>query len=538
MEQSVRLHWLKHLVYIRGSCNVQNAVGREIPEDILQLTGKEVFHGNEYFDGYEFQKSGTKIQSINHSGGNKLVKNLREAIKKCGIRDGMTLSFHHHFRDGDYVVNMVMEEIHCMGIKNITICASSLGKAQDDLVKYIEDGTITNIQSSGVRGEIGRAISQGKLQGLAIMRSHGGRVRAIETGETHIDIAFIGAPTCDDYGNCRGVGGKSDCGVLSYAMVDADYADKVVAITDCLVPFPNFPAHISMTKVDCVVVADAIGNPKKIATGAAKPTKDMRKLMMADYCTEFVVHTPYFKNGFSYQTGVGGASIASTISLAKVMQEKGIRMRFGVGGLTKPMCDLLLNNQVDVLLDTQDFDLDAVESVKDERHFTISAGEYANPFNKGAVVNKLDFVILAALEVDVNFNCNVVVGSDGIITGAQGGHPDTAAGAKCAIVITPLLQGRIPAIRTEVTTVTTPGESIDVVITEYGIAINPRRKDLQDCMQQVSLPFVTIEELRDIAYKIAGIPEPVEFEDRIVGIIESRDGTIMDVVRQIKTGEE
>ena len=260
--------------------------------------------------------------------------------------------------------------------------------------------------------------------------------------------------------------------------------------------------------------------------------------MMADYCTEFVVHTPYFKNVFSYQTGVGGASIASTISLAKIMQEKGIRMRFGVGGLTKPMCDLLLNNQVDVLLDTQDFDLDAVESVKDERHFTISAGEYANPFNKGAVVNKLDFVILAALEVDINFNCNVVVGSDGIITGAQGGHPDTAAGAKCTIVITPLLQGRIPAIRTEVTTVTTPGESIDVVITDYGIAINPRRRDLQECMKQVELPFVTIEELRDTAYKIAGIPEPVEFEDRIVGIIESRDGTIMDVVRQIKTGEE
>ena len=108
-------------------------------------------------------------------------------------------------------------------------------------------------------------------------------------------------------------------------------------------------------------------------------------------------------------------------------------MRFGVGGLTKPMCDLLDNNQVDVLLDTQDFDLDAVESVKDIRHFRISAGEYADPFNKGAVVNKLDFVILAALEVDVNFNCNVVVGSDGVITGAQGGHPDTAAGAKCTV---------------------------------------------------------------------------------------------------------
>ena len=179
-------------------------------------------------------------------------------------------------------------------------------------------------------------------------------------------------------------------------MSDAFHANKVVAITDCMVPFPNFPAHISMTKVDYVVEVDQIGDPKKIATGAAKPTADMRKLMMADYCTQFVVNTPYFKDGFSYQTGVGGASIASTISLAKVMKERNIRMRFGVGGLTKPMCDLLINGQVDALLDTQDFDLAAVESVKDLHHFRISAGEYANPFNKGAVVNKLDFVILCS----------------------------------------------------------------------------------------------------------------------------------------------
>ena len=286
--------------------------------------------------------------------------------------------------------------------------------------------------------------------------------------------------------------------------------------------------------LDYVVKVDAIGDPKKIATGAAKPTTDQRKLMMADYCTKFVVNSPYFKDGFSYQTGVGGASIASTVSLAKEMKERRVRMRFGVGGLTKPMCDLLINDQVDCLLDTQDFDLDAVESVKNLKHFRISAGQYADPFNKGAVVNKLDFVILAALEVDVNFNCNVVVGSDGIITGAQGGHPDTAAGAKCAIVIAPLLQGRIPAICTDVTTVTTPGESVDVVITDYGIAINPRRQDLIEAMKDVDLPFKTIEELRDIAYSIAGEPEKVQFEDRVVGIIESRDGTIMDVVRRIK----
>lgn len=104
-------------------------------------------------------------------------------------------------------------------------------------------------------------------------------------------------------------------------------------------------------------------------------------------------------------------------------------------------------------------------------------------------------------------------------------------------MIAPLLQGRIPAICTEVTTVTTPGESIDVVITDYGIAINPKRRDLIDCMKDVDLPFKTIEELRDIAYSIVGEPEKVQFGDKVVGIIEARDGTIMDVVRQVKTFE-
>ena len=517
---------------------MKNAVGREIPEEILKITGKEVFQGNNYKDGTEFHKQGPITKVVMNHDTSKLVGSIHEALVKCGAHDGMTLGFHHHFRDGDLVVNMVMEEVHKMGIKDVTICASSLGKAHDALVPMIEDGTITNIQSSGVRGKIGQAISEGKLKGLAIMRSHGGRVRAIQTGETTIDISFIGAPTCDDYGNCKGVGGKSDCVVLSYSFVDGNHANKVVAVTDCLVPFPNYPADINCTKVDYVCVVDQIGIPEKIATGAAKPTTDVRKLMMADYCTQVVVNTPYFKDGFSYQTGVGGASIASAASLGKIMKERGIHMGFAVGGMSKGMCDLLDEGLVGCLLDTQDFDTAAVESVRRPNHHRISAGAYANPFNKGAFVNKLDYVILAALEVDTHFNCNVVVGSDGVITGAQGGHPDAAQGAKCTIVISPLLQGRIPAVCTDVTTVTTPGESVDVVVTDYGVAVNPARPDLLKALQDADcVPLKTIEELRDMAYKIAGEPQPVQFADRIVGIIEARDGTVMDVVRQIKPFE-
>ena len=512
-----------------------NAVGRDIPEEILKQTGKEVFQGNYYKDGKPFKKAGPMVTPVMNHDHDKMVKDIHEALVKCHAHDGMTVSFHHHFRDGDLVVCMVMKEIQKMGLKNITISASSLGKAHDDLVPMIEDGTINNIESSGVRGKIGEAISHGTLKGLATMRSHGGRVRALVTGETHVDIAFIGAPTCDEYGNCRGIGGKTNCGVLSYSYVDGNQADYVVAVTDCLVPFPNYPAHISMTKVDYVCVVDQIGIPEKIATGAAKPTTDQRKLMMAEYCTQVVANTPYFKDGFSYQTGVGGASIASTISLTEIMKERNIKMGFGVGGLTKPMCDLLDNGMVRVLLDTQDFDLDAVNNVKNPNHHRISAGAYANPMNKGAFVNKLDYVILAALEVDVHFNCNVVVGSDGVITGAQGGHPDTAQGAKCTIVIAPLLQGRIPAICTDVTTVTTPGESVDIVVTDYGVAVNPARPDLLEALQKADcVPLKTIEELRDIAYSIVGEPEKVQFGDRVVGIIEARDGTIMDVVREVK----
>ena len=47
------------------------------------------------------------------STGNKIVfsKDLKEIFDLAGIKDGMTISFHHHLRNGDYVQNMVSEEI-------------------------------------------------------------------------------------------------------------------------------------------------------------------------------------------------------------------------------------------------------------------------------------------------------------------------------------------------------------------------------------------------------------------------------------------
>ena len=512
-----------------------NKVGREIPDEILTQYHKEGYQGMLYRDSHPYKKAAPTVRSNCEPNRSKLVSSIREALEKCDLHDGMYFGFHHHFRDGDYIINMVMEEVAKMGIKDITICASSMGAAHDPIADLIDQGVVGSIQSSGVRGKIGEAISYGKLKRPAVIRSHGGRVRAIEEGDIHIDVAFIGAPTCDEYGNARAIGGKSDCGVLSYSMVDAKYADKVVVITDCLVPFPNVPASISMTDVDYVCVVDEIGNPKKIVSNVVRVTKDVRELMMAEYCTKIIAQSPYFKDGFSFQTGGGGAALAVNGMLRPIMEKNDVKIGFAIGGIMQAMCELMDAGLVRKIVDAQVFDSAAIEHIKtNPNHVEISTSEYANPMNKGAYVNKLDFVILGALEVDVDFNVNVVTGSDGIVRGAPGGHPDTAAGSKCSIIVAPLIRGRIPTVCDHVLTVTTPGEAIDVVVTDYGIAINPLRQDLIEAYKDSDLPIVTIEELRDTAYRIAGKPDDVEFEDKVVAIVESRDGTILDVIRKIK----
>ena len=513
---------------------MKNAIGRDIPDELL-TDGREVYQGNAYRDGREYVKSGPRVRACVKPQESKVVESIREAIVRCGLKDGMTVSFHHHFRDGDYIVNDVMKEVEALGIRDITIAASSLGSAHDPIAKMIEDGVVTGLQTSGIRGKMGEAVSAGRLKTPAILRSHGGRVRAIEEGEVHIDVAFIGAPTSDECGNARGKGGKSDCGVLSYAMVDARYADKVVVITDTLVPFPNFPPSIEAVDVDCVVVVDSIGDPQKIASQAARMTQDPRDLMMAETCARVMAATPWFRDGYSFQTGAGGPSLAVNRFLEPLMTERGITMRWAIGGITQPTVDLLNKGLIHTIVDTQDFDLAAVSSVHEHpRHFEISTSQYANPMNKGAFVNKLDFVILAALEIDTGFNVNVVTGSDGVLRGAPGGHPDAAAGAKCTIIVTPLVRGRMATVCERVVTVTTPGESVDVLVTDYGIAVNPARSDIAAALEAAKIPTTTIQALKDKAYSMVGAPDPLVFEDRVVAVMEARDGTLLDVVRRIE----
>ncbi|CDF59424.1 citrate lyase subunit alpha [Thermobrachium celere] len=465
----------------------------------------------------------------------KLLNSIREALEKCEIKDGMTVSFHHHLRNGDYVLNMVMDEIANMGIKDIKVAASSIFPVHAPLVEHIKNGVVTGIYANYMSGPVAEAVSKGLLKYPAIMHTHGGRARAIESGDLKIDIAFIAAPTCDEYGNINGVYGPSACGSLGYAIPDAMYAKRVVAITDNLVSYPACPIEISQEYVDFIVKVDSIGDPKGIVSGTTKITKDPVGLKIAKMAAQVIEASGLLKDGFSFQTGAGGISLAVAKYVRDLMKNKGIKGSFAAGGITGYIVDMFEEGLFEALFDVQCFDLKAVESYRrNVAHQGMSASLYGNPHNKGAVVNRLDVMILGATEIDLDFNVNVTTGSDGIIMGGSGGHSDTAAGSKLAIVVTKLLKGRLPIVVDKVTTVTTPGETIDVVVTERGIAVNPKRQDLIEKLKNTNLPIMTIEELKSIAEKMVGVPEKIEFDDKIVAVVEYRDGTVIDVVKKVK----
>jgi citrate lyase subunit alpha/citrate CoA-transferase len=510
---------------------MKNSIGRDIPDNIIK--DRKLYQG-EFSVSSNVVKVATNIKPV-IPGESKLLNSIKEAIIKCGLKDGMTISFHHHFREGDYILNMVVDIIASLGIKNLTLASSSLSNVHKSLVKHIKDGVISKISTSGLRGELAEEISNGLMNEPVIFRSHGGRARAIEAGDIKIDVAFLGASSSDEYGNASGSRGVANCGSLGYAKMDALFADKVVIITDFLADFPNVPASISQTNVDYVVKIDKIGDASGIASGATRFTKNPKELLMAQFASKVIVESGYFKDGFSFQTGTGGATLAVSRFLRTEMLNTGIKASFALGGITNSIVEMLNEGLIKHLFDVQSFDLGAVDSIdKDQAHHEIDGSFYANPHNKGCIANKLDVVVLSALAIDTDFNVNVLTGSDGILRGASGGHCDTAACAKLTVIVSPLTRGRIPCVVDSVKTVITPGESVDVLVTEIGIAINPRRVDLIEKFKNINIPVFTIQELKNKVDSTVGIPDKIEYDEKVVGIVEYRDGSIIDVIRKVK----
>ncbi len=460
----------------------------------------------------------------------KLVSSLREAIAASGLRDGMTVSFHHHLRSGDYVINMVMNEIAAMGLKNLTVNASSLFDVHAPLAEHIKSGVITRIITDYMSEGLGKYISAGIMEQPVEFMTHGGRPAAIMQGKTPIDVAFVAAPAADCEGSCTGKIGRSACGSLGYAFADAEFAKKTVVITDGLCKRLEEPS-IDGKYVDFVVSVDEIGDPRGIVSGTTTITRDPVGLIMARDAADVIKYSGLLKDGFSFQTGAGGASLAAAKFLMEIMLEEKIHGGFGLGGITGYMVDMLRAGCFEELRDVQCFDLKAVESIRtDPRHHEIGAFEYASPANGHAWVNSLDAVILGATEIDTDFNVNVHTNSSGTIMGGSGGHSDTAAGAKLAMVIAPLFRARQPIITERVSCVSTPGRDIDVFVTQYGIAVNPKNEELRDRLIRAHLPIVSIEELKAKAESLCGVPKALEHGERVVAKVIGRGGEVQDLI--------
>lgn len=464
----------------------------------------------------------------------KVTKDMESLFEKLNIQDGSVLSFHHHLRNGDKVLNQVMMQVQKLGIKNITLVASSLFPTHKDLIPLLKDGTIKNIVTSYISGELGEAVSYGELKGNIVMQSHGGRARSILNDELIIDVAFIASPSADNMGNISGVNGTNSCGALGYAIADSMKAKKVVAITDSLMEYPNYPADITEDYVDYILLVESIGLKSGIVSGTTMITKDPVGLKIAKDTLKVMESSGLLKDGISFQSGAGGISLAVTSFLREYMLENNIKGSFASGGITGYLTDMLEEGLFGSLFDVQCFDLKAIDSIKkNANHIRMSASQYGNP-EVSAVVDNLDIVILGATEIDTNFNVNVSTGSHGLLMGGSGGHQDTAAGSKISIIVSKLFSSRIPLIKDKVDVITTPGSSIDVLVTERGICVNPLRQDLIKLFKEAKLDIIDINDLKEYSEKIMGSPKAIEKTDRVIGFSEYRDGRILDYIYEVK----
>ncbi len=475
----------------------------------------------------------TKEYTIEKKKSAALFTEIDDMLNTLQLKDGMAVSFHHHLRNGDEVLPMVMAALQKRGIKNITLAASSVFPCHAMLVDLLEDGTVTRIHADYISGPVAEAISRGKCKEVCTITTHGGRPRAILEGELPIDVAFLAAPSADKKGNATGSMGPSSCGVLGYAIADAQMAKEVVLITDHLVDSVDEP-EIDGHWVDAVLTVDRIGDKNGIVSGTTRVTRDPVGLRVARHTVDALAMSGILDDGFSFQTGAGGISLAVATYLRDWMIEHNVKGSFASGGITDALVQMMEEGLFENLWDVQCFTVGATESIaKNANHKKMSASKYANPLQMGNIVDQLDVVILGASEIDLDFNVNVTTGSDGMILGGSGGHADTAAGAKIAVIVTKLVNARRAAVVKKVRTISTPGETVDLIVTERGLAVNPKNQWLTEKLKHHPM-YCTIEQLYDTAIQMTGIPKERPKGEKVVAVSEYRDGTMLDQIYEVE----
>ncbi len=454
---------------------------------------------------------------------------LDKLLDALPLENGLSISFHHHLRDGDGVINPVLRALKKRDIKDMHLYVSSIFPSYKAIKELMESGHIKDITTNYMNGPVAQAISQNGLKGTLKMQSHGGRARAFIEGENKVDIAFIAAPAVSRQGDITGAVGKNSFGSIGYACEDARHASLKVAITDTF--RDDFTPQIKGELVDYVLEVDSIGDVARMASGTLKITKDPLGLKIARETMQFLTAIKAIKQDVSFQSGAGGVSLSITKMFNDYLKRHALQASFYSGGITGVHVDALEKGLVRDLYDVQCFDRAAAKSLfVNAHHHFMCASDYANPNNEKRIIKALDIVILGASEIDLDFNVNVTTDSYNTLIGGSGGHSDTAEDAKLSIIVSPLLRARTVLIKDRVNTITTQGRFVDVLITERGIAINPLRTDLIEAIKGSDLNVMSIEELQKKAYNLTGIPKSKNHKLSAIGIVENRHGDAQDTL--------
>ncbi len=504
-----------------------NDAGREIPESIEGLGPVRP---------YRISEKKIPVPGVPASGRKErpgFTSSLEKAISDSGLKDNDRISFHHHLRLGDRVVEQVLMVLEQMGYRGLILCLSSvMGSAAVAVMRAVRSGLVRRIETTGLKSPLSDALLAGEIPEPIVFRSHGGRARAIDSGETFINLAFIAASAADREGNLTGSQGPNRFGSLGYAMVDAENAAVVIGITDYISEKPLERVSIPGYQVNDVVTVKSIGDKTGIAGGSIRISRRPVEKLIARRAMEVLIASGSIRPSFSYQAGSGGISLLVSRYLKDHLIETGIRGEFASGGATGDLVEMVKEGLFETLWDVQSFDDTAAASLLENSfHREMSASRYAGPHHPECIAHELDVMILSATEIDRNFHVNSITGTNGRILGALGGAPDTAEGADLTIVVMPSFRGRIPTVNTAVRTVCTPGNTVDVLVTERGIAVNPRRRKLPGLLKDSGLPVLSIDELINKVYALTGEPEFPDEGERIAGVVEYRDGTILDCIR-------
>jgi citrate lyase subunit alpha / citrate CoA-transferase len=517
----------------------------------MKINGKEYAWYKSAFndEDYSSRIAGRRGASPIPTGKSKVAS--LEAVVDL-IQDRDVISYPHYYRFGDKGLEMVIKTLQKKKKKGVILYANAVFDHTDPwLFEAFQDGTLAGLYGNIYR-KFGVHVMEGELlPWVTVGFSHGNRVRKLQTGEVRVKAAFAPVPLADQYGNATGLTGPQEqlCGPLGLAAADWEFADYTCLLAGEISSKLIVPFSLSMKQTDFVVPVECPG----LSSGIGSGTLDLEKVRSQPLNTRIAGNVlrvmkaaDVVRDQFSFQVGAGAGLIVLD-SIRTMLKDAGIQAGFSIGGVTSMHVDMLEEGSIRHLLHGQLFEPSpkVIHSLKESSaHMEITAGYYASVANKECAVNLLDLAVLSALEVDLDFNVNTVC-ANGRIIGGIGGGQDVAAGAGLTIIFLPLATGKkglaFPKIQDKVYTRTTPGDVIDVVVTEEFAAVNPHSTSpCQDAIlengKKFGLQLLSIEELRqkalDAAQNIGKIPPRPETAGDILHAVEWRDGTLLDVIRK------